>query len=407
MDQIVNPVSGVFSFIGSDGRSLRDMAIELNEGHAMYIVKRNGDSGQLSELENTLEKIKSEGPDRQSMMALESMTDFGPLDEKYPASTYTLKPSRTNSAVAVEEVSSRILEVGKTMIKRLVELIRSAIKLVTERFPMFKSRREKMAAELKERESERTEAEYMTPEEISADPNLSAELAALKESFNAFAARLSDSGDRFPIEYARLVQSLDGFVRETTKEVEVLSNLVDAVSNSKTVTEEDLRKVKPQDDYEIPTINKFASYLGNPADNNQDAVRTMNDWLVVSRDEPAKLDPLDLNDIQRRTRQLEKVLDPNSGPFIFPESLLNEMKSLTNSLSTLSDKADSVLLQPKRSNAAKESQSDLRGLLSSITGAERLYRNVAQVINFGEGTYTHAFKHLRVLDDYLRKITKK
>lgn len=62
MDEIVKSVPGIFSFIGSDGRDLRDLAMELNDSWSMYIVKRNGDNARLSELEKTLEKLNVKVP---------------------------------------------------------------------------------------------------------------------------------------------------------------------------------------------------------------------------------------------------------------------------------------------------------------------------------------------------------
>lgn len=405
MDEIVKSVPGVFSFIGSDGRDLRELAMELNSNWAMYIVKRNGDNARLSELEKTLEKIKTEGIDRQSMTALESLSDFGPLDHRYPLSSYTLKPSMTNSNVAVEEVNHRIIGVAKNMVARLVEFIKKIIQMIKEKLPSFVKRRERQKEAVDKRNNDPRPTEFMSTEEIKSDEELRAYAAAMDSAFNVVVSRLADPGDRLLTEYRHATNTFEGDLKDMIQEIDRVIKVVDKLSSGSKVSEEEVSAASSDADIVIDGINRFSGYLGTRSNDNRQSIRAIKDWFAVSYDEHRPLDVMDVAKVERIADQLTKVLSDSRSPLLIPDNIFALFGTLGTKLEDASAKLVSVT--DKLNTQSTTEWPEIRSLIRTVERISNEHFNILSFFQFSEDMFSEAYRFFVIADEWLRKIGKK
>ncbi|ATA65349.1 hypothetical protein 2050HW_00014 [Serratia phage vB_SmaM_ 2050HW] len=405
MDEIVKSVPGIFSFIGSDGRDLRDLAMELNDSWSMYIVKRNGDNARLSELEKTLEKIKREGADRQSMTALESMSDFGPLNPRYPLSSYTLKPSMTNSNVAVEEVSSRIVDVVKSMIKNLVEFIRKALKMIKEHLPKFMNRRKQQAEKVTERMAEEKPTDFVAKNEGEENDQLKELAGKVEGEFNQLLSHLTDSADRMVVEYKRTTDSFHGYLVDAIDELSDITQIIESLQANRNVTEKQIADVPEKSAYQINEINRFSSYLGTKVEDNREAMRAIRDWISTAEEKSERLDAYDFDRIKRMMHHLEELLTNDKGALFYSDRTVSALKELgdrlEDSASKMNDAADRM--HPD----ANSDWPDVRKLINSVAGINELHTRVIRFFEFGDTFYNQGYRFYVTLDGWLAKAEKK
>ncbi|UQT03156.1 hypothetical protein TOTORO_02930 [Serratia phage vB_SmaS-Totoro] len=405
MDEIVRSVPGVFSFIGSDGRDLRELAMELNSNWAMYIVKRNGDNARLSELEKTLEKIKTEGIDRQSMTALESLSDFSPLDHRYPLSSYTLKPSMTNSNVAVEEVNHRIIGIAKNMVGRLVEFIKKIIQMIKEKLPSFVKRRERQKEGVEKRNNDPRPTEFMSPEEIKSDEELRTYASAMDSAFNVVVSRLADPGDRLLTEYQRATHTFEGDLKDMIQELDRVNRVVDKLSSGGNVSEEEVAAASSDDDIVIDGINRFSGYLGTRSNDNRQSIRAIKDWFTVSSEEHRSLDVMDVAKVQGIVDHLTKVLSASNSPLIIPDNIFALFGTLGTKLEDVSAKLVSVT--DKLDTQSTTEWPEIRSLISTVERISNEHFNILRFFQFSEDMFSEAYRFFVISDEWLRKIGKK
>lgn len=404
MDEIVKSVPGVFSFIGSDGRDLRELAMELNSNWSMYIVKRNGDNARLSELEKTLEKIKTEGIDRQSMTALESLSDFGPLDHRYPLSSYTLKPSMTNSTVAIEEVNHRIIGVAKNMVERLVEFIKKIIQMIKEKLPSFRKRREHQKEAVEKRNAEPLPTEFKTPEEIKSDEDLQAYASAMRDSFNVLTSRLADSGDRLLTEYSNDTRTFEGDLRDMLQEIDGVIKVIDRLYSGAKVDGEKIKAAASGDEINIDGIDRFSAYLGTRTKSNRESIRAIGDWIAISKDEQHDLDVFDINKIRQIAERLGKLVTDERSPLIIPDNIFKLFTSMGEKLEAVSAKM--VMVTKKMDSSSTEEWPEVRSLIRTVERISNEHLNILRFFQFSEEFYSEAYRFFIIADEWLRKIEK-
>jgi hypothetical protein len=105
-NEIVSPGPEIFNFVGSDGKDLRTMVMEINQMYAEYSVQRNTQQPLMAELKRLRDDVETRGASRDTMAAVESF-EMGPLNDRYPLHSYTQRRSRTNVKVALEEIDAR------------------------------------------------------------------------------------------------------------------------------------------------------------------------------------------------------------------------------------------------------------------------------------------------------------
>ncbi len=219
-NQIVKPVPGVFTFVGEDGKNLRDIVMELNNQWSFYMVKRVGDDAQLEALEETLEDVEKNGVDRASMAAVEALNIL-PFPDHYPTNSYTLKRSKTQQNVACEEIIKQIGHSILSMIKRALKWVGEKIKAFGEFFnkAIGKVKREETDAFLKKVDELGFQFKMRSKEEIVNDEKLSPIAAAINDNYSQYSARA--------ITDTNLHKALGAFIRHPGKIVDYLETNVD------------------------------------------------------------------------------------------------------------------------------------------------------------------------------------
>lgn len=377
-NNIINPVPGVFTFITSDGNDLRNLAATLNDQWSFYMVKRVGDDGQLAELEKTAEDINRSGVDRGTMAALESM-NITPLNDHFPVNSYTLKRSRTNQKVALEEVKRSILTIAKDILDRFIKWVGDFLKGIPK---LFKRKGKDSAAA--EESAKRNFAKYKVLEstyrlrdksDLEADEDHVERATAIKEGFTKYIDILSSDG--------RFIDSFRGAVSEIPNVVKYMDTTAQAISriNSDIFsrewsgdTEALISSVK---DINPGKIGDFMKLFGN-ADSIQGAIDVSMEGLWEYAEEVVTFDPYNFEDIKHRIEFLNKEITPSTSAYFIDPSATQEMIESINLV-------DNVLGQIKNTlhnhvNILDRDRIDVvRGVVEKLTTAMNLAQFVGSL----------------------------
>lgn len=365
-EMIVEPKPGVFTFVGKDGDSLRDVVMELNDQWSFYLVRRVGDDAQLKGLEKTLEEVDKNGVDRGTMVTVESM-GLGQLNDLYPASSYTLKRSSTNRKVAMEEIGTRIKEVFINMYKRMLELISKGATYLKEKCSAVKQKLKRdTAKDLGDKiVSAFNSAEFLTAAEIKQDPKLSATAAALEEHYSVLLNKLITEAT-FMQSFQTLVEDFGNLVNPLAEKVDTVKMATQAIKDGNTAFNFSALKqigVKP-----LP--NDFQMFLRQL---NLDSSITETVPLITAAQnevlhlatEVAPLDAYSLAKLNILVAQAARLVTGDHPKFVFDDATLE--KALLSVLSDVESlKKDEKAIFDALKDDVSNTGSLLRNALNSI-----------------------------------------
>lgn len=137
-EKIVPAAPEVFNFVGSDGKDIRTLVLEINQLYSEHEVQRNTSGALTDELKKLRDDVEVRGINRESMATVESF-GLGPLKARYPLNSYTERRSFTNSKIALEEIDVRrvgiiagIIAAATAIIIKLVQWTRKLFGRNTE-----------------------------------------------------------------------------------------------------------------------------------------------------------------------------------------------------------------------------------------------------------------------------------
>ncbi|CAM8750694.1 hypothetical protein MOC16_gp021 [Klebsiella phage vB_KpM_FBKp24] len=345
--KIVKPVPGVFTFIGEDGKNLRDIVMELNNQWSFYMVKRVGDDAQLDALNETLENVEKEGVDRSSMAAVEAL-NIAPLSDHYPVNSYTLKRSKTQQKVACEEIGKQIAQVVINAIKTAIKWVKEKMKSFVDFFTktLDKQKRAETDEFLKKIEEMGFNSKMRTKEEILHDPKLSPMAAAIEENYTVYADRAITSKETNAI-LGSLVKHPEPIVDYMEKTVTRLESLIKAVVTGKwdESHEIDVATVKP---FKSEQLEKLLRLLNGNGDSLNDRLRQAMTTLATEQEEHSgKSLPYDVKPLTDVCKQAFENLKEDTSPFIYPESASERIITVSRRIHASLEAMDKLLEQAK------------------------------------------------------------
>lgn len=317
--QIVKPVPGVFTFVGDDGKNLRDIVMELNNQWSFYMVKRVGDDAQLEALNETLEDVEASGVDRSSMAAVEALKVL-PLDDHYPVNSYTLKRSNTQKQVACEEIAKQIghviINAIKTAIKWVSDKVSAFIKFFSD--VMSKRKYEETDAFIKKIDEMGMDFNIRREEEIRKDPKLSAMAAAIEESYTVYADR-SINGTTTINALGALIKNPKPLVDHMESVTDKLETLIKSIVTGKWNELDDLSGADVQS-FKSQSLEALLKSLNVEGDSLTDRIRAGYQVLSHEQEEHTGLNiPYDTATTIKLCKQALENLRVDRSPFIYSE----------------------------------------------------------------------------------------
>lgn len=402
-EMIVEPKPGVFTFVGKDGDSLRDVVMELNDQWSFYLVRRVGDDAQLKGLEKTLEDVEENGVDRGTMVTVESM-GLGQLNDLYPASSYTLKRSNTNRKVAMEEISTRIKDVLVKMYKHILALISKGAAYLKEKCSAVKQKFKRDAAkDLGDKVIVTfNTSEYLTAAEIKQDPKLSANAAALEEHYSVLVNKLITEAT-FMQSFQTLVEDFDKLVNPLAEKVETVKQATTAIKTGNTAfTFSALKEIEKK-----PLPNDFQLFLrqlslDSSIKETAPLITAAQNELLHLASEVAPLDPYSLAKLNMLVMQAARLVTGDHPKFVFDDTTLE--KALLGVLSDVESlQKDEKAIFNALNDDVSNTGSLLRNALNSIYQDTMILRFV---VDFADRFFTLVATFIRNTSLYLEHCKK-
>lgn len=251
-NEIVQPGPEIFNFVGSDGKDLRAMVMEINQMYSEYSVQRNSQQPLMDELKRLRNDVETRGVARDTMAAVESFSDI-PLQSAYPLTSYTQRRSWTNAKVAIEEIDARQAGLLAVLGAAAVGILYKVVKWILGLFGKSKDMNVQAATNAQKTDTAATVAD--TVSQKYPDVGRTAD-AALKtnEKYQSAKQKLDDGS------YSKLIQnliaptgyavSLRELLNGLPKFVHGVESLVKAVES----LEEGGRRVVKHNDQEVADV---------------------------------------------------------------------------------------------------------------------------------------------------------
>lgn len=334
-NNIVNPVPGVFTFVGSDGNDLRDLVLKLNDQWSFYMVKRVGDDAQLADLETTIKDIKDHGVDRGSMAAVESLNVM-PLHPHYPVSSYTLKRSQTNQHVALEEVGKQILTKVKEIILSVVEWVKKQLSNLAGVFRRAsKEAREQQSEKLLTKVNGMPKLSYRSKADLEGDEKVVAHVTAMESYFTQYTEHLLEPSPVLT-NFGAVVKNLNPIFDYLDSTAKDLNKLVTYSRSSESEVSEFVKALS------VPTLDKFLAIFTKEADLKDRISATMS-ALRDQSEELVRISPYDFDEWEKRANYLTTLIDPSTSPFIIPDAEIERLEAVVKTVDSALNFNDSVL----------------------------------------------------------------